>query len=224
MQSDNLIKKLLSAAAICEIAFLAIYAIAFLLINRFGISDVFFESVSLCLPDLIKIVLTAGGFFGIWYLLKKAVDPRCHKSLNGALLAAYVVISNIISVISNYAINYRLNHRFSGLRVQSVDYLARMVRMRSYSSVIGYISSAAVILLWIAFGMEWYRDRLIKEQTELAMKAAEQNMNTAPQTENTAAMQAESSADPEWDAYRSTLVKQQAAEESSQEYKFDNKH
>ena len=224
MQSDDLIKKLLKAAAICEIAFLAIYAIAFLFINRFGISDIFFESVSLCLPDLIKIALTTCGFFGIWYLLKKAFDPRCYTSLNGALLAAYVVISNIISVISNYAFTYRLNHRYSGLRVQNVDYLARMVRMRNYSSVIGYISSAAVILLWIAFGMEWYRDRLIKEQTELAMRAAEQNMNTAPQTENTAAMQAESSADPEWDAYRSTLVKQQAAEEPSQEYKFDNKH
>ena len=162
MHSDNLIKKLLNAAAICEIAYLAVYGIVFLLLNLFingmvGGAD-FLETVSLYLPEFIKTMLTAGGFFGVWYLLKRAVDPRFFKSVNGVFLAAFVMFSNITSIIANYIFNFRIT-RFR------LENMSRLVMGRTYSSLVGYIASAAVLLLWIAFGMEWYRDSLIREQT-----------------------------------------------------------
>ena len=162
MHSDNLIKKLLNAAAICETAYLAVYGIVFLLLNlsingMVGGND-FSQVVSLYLPDFFKIVLTAGGFFGVWYLLKKAADPRSFKSIFGVIMAAYIVVSSIISVLANYAFNFGITR----LRLEN---MSRMIMGRTYSSFVGYVSSAAMVLLWIAFGMEWYRDSLIREQT-----------------------------------------------------------
>lgn len=97
-----------------------------------------------------------------------------------------------------------------------MEYYAGLAAMRSYISLIGVFDSAAMILMWIVLGMEWYRDRLIREQAMLAAQAAAQAA-----AENTA--EESNTADPTWDSYRKSLVKEQATAEPSQEYIFNNK-
>ena len=213
MRSDNLIKKLLKAAGICEAVFFGLTFLLFLFSGRLitsflmiGVEIAPDIAIKAYLPEIARLIVMTAGFFGIWHLFNKAVDPKQYRSILGILLVILVVISGI----SGYAVNILFNVLIS--RKYGMEYYAGLVSMRSYISLIGVFDSAAMILMWIVLGMEWYRDRLIREQAMLAAQAAAENTEEESNT-----------ADPTWDSYRNSLVKEQATAEPSQEYIFNSK-
>lgn len=217
MRSDNLIKKLLKAAGICEAVFFGLTFLLFLFSGRLitsflmiGVEIAPDIAIKAYLPEIERLIVMTAGFFGIWHLFNKAVDPKQYRSILGILL----VIFDVISGISGYAISLLINVLIS--RKYGMEYYAGLVSMSSFISLIGVFDSAAMILMWIVLGMEWYRDRLIREQAMLAAQATAQAA-----AENTA--EESNTADPTWDSYRNSLVKEQATAEPSQEYIFNNK-
>ena len=223
MQSDNLIKKMLRSAAICEAAYFGLSFMMMIfsgsLIKIFGSpggnSAGFGECLGAFLPELARLVLLTAAFFFVWSLFDKAVDPQKYKSSNGIFLVSFVVAGTIVSYIINLLFNINLTRRYG------IDLYAQLITLRTYLSFVGYINSAAIVLMWIAFGMEWYRDRLIKEQAMLAAQAAAQAAaaNGAQQNGSAGAV----SCDPSWDSYRASLINEQAEAVPPQEYIFNNK-
>ena len=166
MQSDMLIKKLLKVAAICEASFFAIIFSAFILSGPLmsllggGREAVGFVSgFSAFLPDLANVVIHTAAYFGVWYLFNRSADPQKYSGSNGIFLISYVVLGNVVNILSNLAFN-----RFV-LQPTDIYNISVLISYRSYTtSLIGFLHSAAVVLLWIIFGMEWYRNSLIREQ------------------------------------------------------------
>lgn len=220
MQSDNLIRKLLKAAAVVEAVYLGISLICCLcseaivnnsiLFGDSGITSSDNSSLIIPYPDLIHSIVISASFFLVWSFLNKATDPYSHSNANGFMMIGLVVFNSIMSIL--------------GRLIVFPSYLAQLradnyIRYSLFSNYVlrfmALIYSAATTLLWISFGMEWYRDKLIKEQAMLAAQAAniDGGLQNAPaDTEDSA-----------WDSFRSTLISEQAEEVSPQEFIFNDK-
>lgn len=175
MRSDNLIKNLLKAAAIVEGAYFALTILACaacdLLLNgklgrAFGGFYANDTRLGFPLPCAVQAVILTGAFFGVWCFLHNAVQPQKYSGTGGILLIVLyfftAVCSTVVNIVSNryYSMMY------------SAAYMSKYAIFSSnFFTPVKMLHSAAIILMFVAFGMEWYRASLIREQTQNAAAA-----------------------------------------------------
>lgn len=176
MRSDNLIKNLLKAAAIVECAY---FALTMLLctaadmltsgdigrfIGGYGNDEV---RLGFPVPCAVQAVLLAGFFFVVWYVLHNSVQPQKYNGASGILIIVLYFFGGVSTTVMNLFIN-RIYARSYG----AMYYSKFAIFSGNLLTPVRVLHSAAVILLFVAFGMEWYRAALIREQSQNAAAAA----------------------------------------------------
>ena len=177
MRSDNLIKNLLKAAAIVECAYFALTMLLCTAADMLTSGDIghffggydFHNDVRLGfpLPCAVQAVLLAGFFFVVWYVLHNSVQPQKYNGASGILIIVLYFFGGVSSTVVNLIVN-----RFYAQSYGAGYFSKYAIFSGNLLTPVRVLHSAAVILLFVAFGMEWYRAALIREQSQNAAAAA----------------------------------------------------
>ena len=182
MQSDRLIRKLLTAAAVVEGIYCALTLILCSAANVLtsGKAGQFFggfygsDDIKLGFPVPLAaqaLIITA-AFFGVWNVLRIAADPQKYSGAGGILLIVLYLAGGGSNTLVSLIVS-----RFYAAKFGTA-YLSKFTVFRgNIITPVSVLHSAAVIMLFIVLGMEWYRAALIREQTAMQTNAYQNTNN-----------------------------------------------